>query len=63
MNFRNFTTSLDGNSMMSGNSMDHNIMNFLGNTDVNIWFTRIIGAIFAVIVELIFYYLWIKRKS
>ena len=39
------------------------IMNVLGNTDVNVWLTRIIGVIFAVIGELIFYYLWIKTNS
>lgn len=39
------------------------VMNISGNTEMNVWFTRIIGAIVTIIVELIFYYLWIKEKK
>lgn len=39
------------------------ITNILGNIEVNVWITRIMGAFATVIVELIFYYFWIKKAK
>lgn len=36
-------------------------MNILENTQVNVWIARTIGAVITAIVELIFYYFWIKK--
>lgn len=35
----------------------------LGNTEINVWITRIIGAAISVIVELMFYYVWLKKAK
>lgn len=39
------------------------ITNILGNIEINVWITRIIGAVAAVIVELFFYYFWIRKEK
>lgn len=39
------------------------ITNILGNVGLNVWITRVIGAFVTAIVELIFYYLWIKKEE
>ncbi len=38
-------------------------MNILGNVDINIWITRVIGAIITAIIGLLFYQLWIKKEQ
>lgn len=39
------------------------IMNILGNVGVNVWIARIVGGFVTAIVELFFYYLWIKKEE
>ena len=41
----------------------NHVLNFFTNIGLNVWIARIIGAIACILMETIFYYLWIKKAS
>ena len=41
----------------------NHVLNFFTNIGLNAWIARIIGAIACILMETIFYYLWIKKVS
>ena len=43
--------------------IENHVLNFFTNIGLNVWIARIIGAIACILMETIFYYLWIKKVS
>ncbi|MFR2788066.1 MAG: hypothetical protein ACLTBX_04685 [Clostridia bacterium] len=41
----------------------NHVLNFFTNIGLNVWIARIMGAIACILMETIFYYLWIKKVS
>lgn len=39
------------------------VTNFFAKADINVWIARVIGCIICIMIGLIFYSLWINRKS
>lgn len=41
----------------------NHVLNFFTNIGLNVWIARIMGAIACILMETIFYYLWIKKVT
>lgn len=41
----------------------NHVLNFFTNIGLNVWIARIMGAIACILLETIFYYLWIKKVT
>lgn len=41
----------------------NHVLNFFTNIGLNVWIARIMGAIDCILMETIFYYLWIKKVT